>query len=74
MMKYKKGDRLANEKGYEREVLEVCGCMYFLSSPEDFKKSACVYTEYDVDNMGYTLKSRSKEDWTPEFGEKYYYM
>lgn len=78
MMKYKKGDRLVTNgsntvgMGHELEVCEVYGCMYFLCYQKELKIIIAMQ-EY-LDSNGYTLKSRPKDDWTPEIGKQYYYI
>lgn len=72
MMKYKKGDVLVDKDGCERKVLEILGCIYFIE--HEFTPMVVAVLEEWLDYRNYTLKSRPKEDWTPEIGEKYYHI
>lgn len=72
-MKYKKGDILTHEDFKDRKILSVVDELYFISR-RDHRLSEIMYTEYELDELGYTLKSRPKEDWTPNYGDFYYYV
>jgi hypothetical protein len=72
-MKYQKGDIITHEEFKDRKILSVVDELYFISR-RDHRLSEMMYTEYELDEIGYTLKSRPKEDWTPEKHEKYYYI
>jgi hypothetical protein len=72
-MKYKKGDILVNEKGYERKIFEVLGDIYFVSETNILDYVSCFpMLEHELNSNKYTLKSRPKEDWTPRLAEEYW--
>jgi hypothetical protein len=84
-MKYNKGDTLMNDH-LRRKILEVIGDLYFTSGSwaseyyaiENSQKVGTCYTEYELDENGWTLCPPDetllpKEAWKPREGEKYWF-
>ena len=61
-MKYKQGDMLRNENGYEVTVLATAGSIVFLSGSDDFDVAEDFYTEEEV-NKNYTKDEPLVECW-----------
>ena len=72
-MKYKKGDIISGSYA-QKKVIEVIGELYFLSADSVFDRTGYCYTEIELDRVGYTLKSRPKEDWIPKMHCEYWYI
>jgi len=56
-MKYKQGDVLVDTDGSEKKILGVCGEVYFIGWDDNFDYSNGPYTQKELDNRGYTLKT-----------------
>jgi hypothetical protein len=57
MTKYKVGDVLVREDGNEKKVLAICGDIYGMSEWNNFECFSNWYTEKNLENIGFTLKS-----------------
>lgn len=68
-MKYEQGDVLI-EGGCEHKILAVCGELYFLSCPNNFKQSRVSYTQEELDYRGFKLKT-PESDTIEVNGKKY---
>lgn len=56
------GSILIDEKKNKRQVLGVCGEVYFLSSENNFKIMSSMFTKYELDLYGFKLFTEEKED------------
>ena len=69
----KKGDVIEN--GDERrKVLEVVGCLYFLSAKDSSASAGFPnpLTLADLDYKGYRIVETAREEWRPKVGETYH--
>lgn len=72
-MKISKNDILVNKSGDRHKVLEVLGCLYFLSWRNTFDVASMEpATEKELTDGGFTLESKGK--WKPEKGERYCFV
>lgn len=53
---FKEGDIIVNKNG-ERKILGICGEVLFTSVTDHFKDAGYAYTQHELDNFGYKLKS-----------------
>jgi hypothetical protein len=61
MTKYQVGDVLVDEDGDERKVLAICGDIYGMSEWDHFDDFGAWFTERELEEHGYTLKSEEIE-------------
>jgi hypothetical protein len=73
-MKYKKGDILVKYDGTEMKILTVIDDVAYLTSIGEGTGVIFTMADREIDLLGYTLKSRPKEDWTPRMLEEYWFV
>lgn len=60
-MKYKQGDVLVDKDRFRKKVLGVCGEVYLMSNTDDFNVYDSGWTEKELDDEGFKLKTPESE-------------
>jgi hypothetical protein len=67
----KKNDVIENGQN-KHEVLEIVGCIYFLSAADEFDVAEGFYTLAELERAGYRIVESARGAWNPEHGSTYF--